>query len=394
MAKKSASGTGNIRKKVVTRNGKDYIYWEARYTAGIDPGTGKQIQRSITGKKQSEVAKKLKAVLSEIDTGTYIAPSNLTVSKWLDIWSKEYLTGLKPLTIKGYITQINTNIKPYIGAVKLEALNPHTVQSFYNELGADKSNKTALSPKSIKNVHGVLHKALKQAVANGYIRTNPTEACVLPKIQKADIRPFERSQISEFISLLDNEEYSNLFKVAMFTGMRQSELLGLTWDDVHFNKGIIVISKQLQEKDGEYFFSLPKNGKERTIAPAAMVLDALKAESLKQKQNKLKYGDMFNNEHNLVFTDALGKNLVHRTVVKHYKKLVTQIGIPEARFHDMRHTYAVSALQAGDDIKTVQENLGHATAAFTLEVYSHVTNQMKKDSSVRMEQYFSKVISG
>lgn len=394
MAKKSASGTGNIRKKIVTRNGKEYEYWEARYTAGIDPGTGKQIQRSITGKKQSEVAKKLKAVLAEIDTGIYIAPSNLTVGKWLDIWSKEYLTGLKPLTIKGYTTQINTNIKPYIGAIKLESLNPHIVQSFYNDLGIDKPKKAALSAKSIKNVHGVLHKALNQAVANGYIRINPTEACVLPKIKKAEIKPFERSQISDFINLLKNEEYSNLFKVAMFTGMRQSELLGLTWDNVHFDKGIIVICKQLQEKDGKYFFSSPKNGKERTIAPATMVLDALKAESLKQKQNRLKYGDMFNNEYNLVFTDPLGKNLVHRTVVKHYKKLVSKIGIPDARFHDMRHTYAVSALQAGDDIKTVQENLGHATAAFTLEVYSHVTNQMKMDSSMRMEQYFSKVISG
>lgn len=107
MAKKTtssrgAAGTGTIRKKTVTRNGKPYTYWEARYTAGCDPGTGKQIQRSISGKTQKEVAQKLKAITASIDAGTYTAPSKMTVGDWLDIWQKEYLGGVKPFTAQGY----------------------------------------------------------------------------------------------------------------------------------------------------------------------------------------------------------------------------------------------------------------------------------------------------
>nr|MDD5837583.1 tyrosine-type recombinase/integrase [Eubacteriales bacterium] len=121
-------------------------------------------------------------------------------------------------------------------------------------------------------------------------------------------------------------------------------------------------------------------------------MEILRKVSIQQKTNRLRYADMYYNGLNLVFTDPLGKNLVHRTVVKHFKHIVNKIGAPNVRFHDLRHTYAVMALQAGDDIKTVQETLGHATAAFTLEVYSHVTQDMKKDSAARMENYIKNII--
>lgn len=130
MARKAASGTGTIRKKTVTRSGKEYTYWEARYTAGRDPGTGKQIQRSITGKTQKEVAQKLKAATASIDQGTYTAPSKMTVGQWLDIWTADYLGGVKPYTVASYTSVARNHIKPALGAVKLEALNAHTIQGF------------------------------------------------------------------------------------------------------------------------------------------------------------------------------------------------------------------------------------------------------------------------
>lgn len=392
MAQKSAAGTGNIRKKTIKRNGKEYTYWEARYTTGIDPGTGRQIQRSISGKTQKEVAAKLKAATAAIDAGTYTAPCKTKLGEWLDIWSSEYLKGVKPSTVDSYKTQIRVHIKPALGATRLEALNAHTIQSFYNRLGESTSDNPALSPKSIKNIHGVLHKALNQAVANGYIRVNPSEACILPKIQKPKISPLDRAQTAQFISYLEDEEYKDLFQVALFTGMRQSELLGLTWDCVNFDNNSITINKQLQGKQGDYFFTSPKNNKERIITVADSVMEILRKVSIQQKTNRLRYADMYYNGLNLVFTDPLGKNLVHRTVVKHFKHIVNKIGAPNVRFHDLRHTYAVMALQAGDDIKTVQETLGHATAAFTLEVYSHVTQDMKKDSAARMENYIKNII--
>lgn len=386
-SKKSAAGVGTIRKKTVTRNGKDYTFWEARYTEGFDPGTGKQIQRSITGKTQKEVAQKLKAAVAAIDAGTYKAPCKMSVGEWLDIWVAEYLKNVKPLTEQNYKKQVNKHLKPALGAMKLEALDAHTIQKFYNSL-----TSIGLSPKTVKNIHGVLHSALQQAIANGYIRHNPTEACKLPKVVKAEIKPLEPDEIALLLKEAEKDSYCNLFTVAMFTGMRQGELLGLSWDCVDFATGVITVKQQLQCKDGDYFLETPKSGKGRTILPAPIVMDVLKQEKQKQLVERVQAGEMWSNPFNLVFTDALGKNLVRRTVVKHFKKISQRAGISDdARFHDLRHSFAVTSLYAGDDIKTVQANLGHATAQFTLDVYGHVTQKMKQDSANRMQQFYNQI---
>lgn len=386
-SKKSAAGTGNIRKKTVTRNGKTYSFWEARYTEGYDPGTGKQIQRSVSGKTQKEVAQKLKAATAAIDAGTYIAPSKMTVGEWLDIWATDYLGSVKPMTVQNYKIQVSRYLKPNLGNFKLDALQTHTIQHFYNSL---KDGKLAtLAPKTIRNIHGVLHKALQQAVANGYLRTNPADPCILPKMQKPEIKPLEQEQIADFMGALEGESYANLFTVAIFTGMRQGELLGLAWDAVDFQNGIVYVKQQLQCIDGVYFLNTPKSGKPRTIVPAPFVMEALLREYNRQNAAKRQAGTMWQNPWNLVFTDELGKHLVRRTVVKHFDKLAEKIGAENARFHDLRHTYAVTALQAGDDIKTVQSTLGHATAAFTLDVYGHVTEKMRQDSANRMQQFIT-----
>lgn len=385
--RKSVSGMGSIRKIERTIKGKKYTYFEARYTEGFDPGTGKQIQRSITGKTQKEVAQKLKAVTTALDEGTYKAPCKMTVGEWLDIWTSDYLNNLKPLTEKTYCEQVRKHIKPALGAAKLEQLDVHSIQKFINSL-----LESGLSPKSIKNIHGVLHSALQQAIDNGYIRANPADYCKLPKIKKPDIRPLEPVEIATLLREAEKDAYNNLFVVAMFTGMRQGELLGLSWDCVDFNTGIITVKQQLQCKDGKYFLELPKNGKARTILPAPLVLEALHKEYLKQLHEKEHAGSIWNNQFNLVFTDSGGKNLVRRTVVKHFKAVIKRAGIADdTRFHDLRHSFAVTSLEAGDDIKTVQANLGHATAQFTLDVYGHVTQRMREDSANRMQQFYDSI---
>ncbi len=393
MARKAAAGTGTIRKKTITRGDKEYTYWEARYTEGYDPGTGKQIQRSITGKTQKEVAKKLKEATTAIDTGTYTAPSKMTVGEWLDIWSAEYPGGVKPRTVDSYKATIRTHLKPGLGAVRLESLNGHTIQGLYNSLGEPKQGTEGLSPKTVKNVHGVLHKALQQAVANGYIRFNPADACILPRITRKEIKPLDENQITAFLKAIQGHRYEGLFLVTLFTGMREGEALGLTWDCVDLDKGTIKINKQLQKvrgSRGEYTFAPTKNGKSRIVTIAPFVVATLRKTRLNQLENRLRYGECWENS-GFVFTDELGHHLKHQTVYLDFKKVVEEIGSPETRFHDLRHSYAVASIRSGDDIKTVQENLGHATAAFTLDVYGHVTEQMKKDSAARMEQFIQAV---
>lgn len=406
MAGRSARGTGTIRKKAVTRNGKKYEYWEARYTAGVDPGTGKQIQRSITGKTQKEVAQKLRDATAAIDNGTYTAPNKQTLGQWLDTWAGAYLGSVKPRTVDLYKSYIRVYIKPAMGAVRLESLNTHTIQEFYNRLAKegkeirtkDKRGKVTithgpLSPKTVKNVHGVLHKALQQAVLIGYLRFNPADACTLPRIEKKELAPLDDVQIAAFLKEIQGHSMEALFTVTLFTGLREGEVMGLMWDCVDFDAGTITVNKQLQRLrggGGEYRFISPKNGKSRTITPAASVMSILKHHRAEQAAQRLRAGNLWENS-GLVFTDELGHHLAQAAIYRNFKSVAAAIGRPDARFHDLRHSYAVAAIRSGDDIKTVQETLGHATAAFTLDIYAHVTAQMREASAARMDAYFKSV---
>lgn len=385
MAKKAAAGAGTIRKKTVTSAGKQYEYWEARYTAGHDPGTGRQIQRSISGKTQREVAQKLKAAIAAIDAGTYTAPSKMTLAQWLDTWTADYLGSVKPRTLDSYKTTVRVHLKPALGSIKLEMLNTHTIQEFYNSLD--------LSPKSIKNIHGVLHKALEQAVKIGHIRFNPANACELPRIERREISPLDTEAIRIFLKTIRGHKFEAIYKVTLFTGMREGEVLGLTWDCVNFLRGTITINKQLQkERSGARSYRLvsTKNSRGRTITPASSIMQVLMGQRQRQAEWRVEAGSTWEDS-GLVFTDEFGHHLFAQTVYLHFKKLIAAAGYPDTRFHDLRHSYAVIALQSGDDVKTVQQNLGHRTAAFTLDVYGHVTEQMQKASADRMEKFIRSV---
>lgn len=389
-SKRTVGGAGSFRQKKFVSNGKEYEYWEARHSAGYDPGTGKRIQHTINGKSKKEVAQKLREATSQIDKGTYLEPCKLTVGEWLDIWAKEYLVGVKEATAYTYKASIRNHIKPAMGAVRLDALTPHMIQSFYN------SKRETLSAKTIKNFHGVLHAALKQAVLNGYIPSNPTDASIRPRIEKKEMHPMDEYLITDFLEAIRGEQFEYLFFVTLFTGMRKGEVLGLTWDIIDFARGTILINKQLQrprEGDGKCVLVTTKNSKSRKLKPAKEVMNVLYRVKKQQSAWQLQYGGLFQNPMNLVFTNETGGYLNPNTVYNHFKAIVARIGAPDVRFHDMRHSYAVAALQAGDDVKTVQGNLGHATAAFTLDVYGHVTDQMKEDSANRMDRFIHSVKS-
>ena len=396
-SKKNAAGCGNIRKKIVKRNGKEYLYWEARYTVGFDPGTGKQIQKSVTGKSQKEVAQKLKELTVALDAGTYIAPNKMTVAQWLDTWQVEYLANVKPSTVSSYEATIRNHLKPGIGAIRLDALTTHDIQEFYNSLRSPTEKRKALSSKTIKNIHGILHHALEQAMLNNYIRSNPSNACVIPKAIKKKVKPMNEHQIADFLKAIKGHKYENMFLVALFTGMRQGEVCGLQWECVDFDNGTILIDKQLQSLRGKvrgdkekYALVPTKNGKERTITAAPYVMDLLWKTKQAQDANRKDFGSDFL-ENGLVFTDEIGNRVTPQALYRAFKLVVTELNMKDVRFHDLRHSYAVVSLKSGDDVKTVQENLGHATASFTLDTYGHVTEKMKKDSADRMQAFIKSV---
>ena len=381
---KRGRGEGTVRRKRPN-------LWEGRYFTGYD-AEGRPVQKSVYGKTQKEVVEKLATITNDIRSGMFLPPDQITFGQWLDIWYDQYLDGVKESTATQYKYHIDFNIKPFLGNYHLQKVTTPMLQKLYKKRMTEaKEGGKKLSAKSIKNLHGVIHKALDKAVQCRYLKYNPADACELPRVEKKEMLVLDSAMLGKFLAEIKGKKYERLFFVDVFTGMREAEIIGLTWDCVDFEKGIIHIEKQLKRKYGtenKYFFDSLKNGKTRVIQPMPVVFDVLRAVKREQAENKLRYGSSYDNKDNLVFTNELGEHIGIEALWQAFKRRVSAIGIPALRFHDLRHTFATLSIQNGDDYKTVSENLGHATVAFTLDVYSHVTNQMRKQSAERMQQFY------
>lgn len=395
---KRANNEGTLRKRA---NGS----WEARYTVTEN---GKTVRRSIYGKSQDEVKKKLTKVLFQIDTGKYIAPLEMTCEEWFTIWLNEYCGGVKESTRQQYLYNFRVHIKPELGQKPLQKINPVIIQKFINGLSAprkktlkDGTEKTVngLSPKSVKNISGILHESFAVAVRIGYLQTNPSESAKLPRCEKKEMQVLDTNELKAFLDEIAGKPFESLFKVAVFTGMRRSELLGLKWQDIDFKTGKIEIVRQRKCERTEAgknitVFDTLKNGKTREIFCPDFVLRELKAEKVKQAENKLKFGEAFSNEDGLVFVDEIGKPLSHSTVYHALKARAEAIGKPELKLHSLRHTFATLNLALGSNVKTVSESLGHATVSFTLDVYGHSTDELKQAMASSLQGFISENIGG
>ena len=376
MSKRNTKGNGSVRQR---ENGT----WEARCTIN-----GKR--KSFYGEKQSDVLKAMRAALKDSDDGVYFEPQRMTVGSWLDIWLEEYVApSVKPLTYSTYKYKASTHIKPALGKIKLSKLNPTQIQAFYNKMLED-----GFSPKTIKDVHGIVRKSLDQALKLRYIGINPADACTLPKVIKKELKPLAEDEMLALLHQIDDgEPLKDLFVVALFTGMRRGEICGLPWSAVNLREGTITVKQQIcsNEETGGYYIASTKNEKVRVLTVAPFIVETLRKVKAKQTADHLRMGLAWKNEYDLVFTNPEGHYINPSTAYKHFKKQAAKIGRPDARFHDLRHTYAVTALQEGDDVKTLQQNLGHATSSFTLDVYGHVSEKMKQESANRMQAYYEKM---
>ena len=418
-AKKRANGDGTIRQR---KNGT----WEARFTVGINPGTGNPIRKSIYGKTKPEVAEKLRKATSSVDDGTYFEPEKITVKQWFETWLSDYMAGVKPLTVQQYRSMTETHIIPALGAVKLGKLTTPQLQKFYNQLAIDGMNtrrknpetgkmeivkKTEqrknpetgkmetiyfpLSPKTIQNIHDIISKAFNTAISAGMIKDNVSSRCVLPKVVKKEVIPLTEEKQMEFIQAISNHKYKNLYLVYLFCGLRESEAIALTWDCINFKTGTMKVYRQWQRIPGEWSkfrFETLKNDKSRTITLSPFVIGVLEDQQKQQRKDKLAVGELWEGfqtikeqETSFIFTDKLGNPLNPAPVYENFKKIVSKIGVPAAYVHTLRHTAATNALAEGDSPKTVQENLGHHSAAFTLDVYGHVSEKMREESAQRQQ---------
>lgn len=368
--------------------------WEVRFSIGIDPGTGKTIMKSLYGKTADEVAEKLRRFTSEVDTGDYLEPSKLKVAEWMNIWLKDYNGHTTPGTLVLYKGYVKNHIIPGIGALQIAKLQPHQVQHFVNNLKYQgKKSEKQMSYKTRKNIHGCLSAALEKAKELKYIKENPATGCSIPRNDDVEtseeINPFSEDELTAFMEAAKGSYFEDIYHVAANTGMRLSEILGLRWSRFNQARAKITVDCQLlikREKGSQRKLAPTKNKKNRSFKIAPSVVALLNRIKTKQAQNKLKAGSAWQYEiPDLIFTDEIGGTIPHASVEHEFKRITTEIGCPDHRFHDLRHTFATLALQHGADVKTLSEALGHYSVAFTLDVYGHVSEEMSNSFAALME---------
>ena len=335
----------------------------------------------------------MQAILVEVNDHTYHEPSKMLLKDWLDEWNNSFLNNVKPRTKESYYANCENHIIPLIGMKKLCDLTAIDIQRFYGGLQNLKTGKP-LSAKTVKNIHGTLHKALECAVKFGLIKSNPADCAELPKIAKPEIKPLDEDGVRLFIAACQGHVYERVYLITLFLGLRQGEILGLSWDCVDFKHNKVIIKQQLQKQrgtGGTYTKTRTKENDVRHLVCSEYVMSQLRKQKERQDVWQKAAGCAWDNPMNLVFTNELGCHLCAQTVYLKFKEIVKEIGYPSVRFHDLRHTFAVISICNGTDIKTLQANLGHYSAAFTLDTYGHVTDQMKQDSAAKMDAFIAKL---
>lgn len=397
MAKNNTRGQneGSIRQR------KDGI-WESRYTAGKD-ANGRQIQRSIYGKTKAEVKEKLTKVLHELSSGTYIEPSKITLREWLETWFKEYVSNSVKLSTKAsYELYIDKHINPIIGHIQLKDLKTDSLQRFYNEKLSNGrlDGEGGLNPKTIKNMHNMLHSALEQALKNGLIMRNISESAVLPKAKKKEMRVLSPGEQKKLQEVVQDERLGMAIILDLATGLRLGELLALQWNDIDLKAGVLTVKRTINwlksyDPDSKQKTSIvigePKTKhSNRQIRLQNIILKKLIAYSISQKKEKLASSDIYADT-GYVFTNTTGKPIEPRTFQDFFYKMIKKAEIQSANFHCLRHTFATRALEAGIPAKTVSEILGHSNIGTTLDLYSHVSLELKKQSMERLSNLFETI---
>ena len=374
MAKRRANGEGNIRKRNDGR-------WEGRYTAGYNPDTGKRIIKNVLGKTQAEVKEKLKTAISESQRLDISKAGNYTVAAWVRTWYEVYAEPrIRPNTKEYYANYIENHIVPGIGEIMLDKLTTIQIQRFYNNLqkngrvhrkGLPEPKDKSLSPRVVRGVHTLLSNCLEQAVAERLILVNPAQGCKLPKLEKREMHILPQEKIGMYLAEAERRGLLAAFYLELTTGLRRGELLALLWSDLDVEARTISVTKQVNRIKGKLVVSPPKTQNSiRTLAIPQQAVDLLVEEHKRHPGCPYmfpspKTGTMYD-------PDAFRQT---------HDKILKAIGAEHVRFHDMRHLFATLSMKNGVDVKTLSGALGHYSAGFTLNTYTHATAQMKQDAA-------------
>jgi integrase len=340
--------------------------WVAQIT--LPNGQRKGKSSKVQGDVRDWLTNQRKQLLEELS----VADDQIKLGGFLDRYMDDVAKHtLRPRSYEKYSSIINNHIRPELGNFKLIALRPDQVQALYSQ----KLNK-GLSEHTVRYIHAVLHKALNQALRWGLVTRNVTDLVEKPRPRRKTITTWSADEANQFLNAVSDHRWYPIYVIAIYTGMRQGEILGLQRDDIDLRRGLINVRHQLSSIPGQgLVITEPKSDKDRrpiTIPPSALNIIRSHLEISKEGSG-------------LVFTTSTGRPISPRNILRHFKKVIEQTGLPEIRFHDLRHTHATLLLAEGVHPKIVQERLGHSQISLTLDTYSHVIPSLQIEVADRIE---------
>ncbi len=380
--------------KRVRGNGEGSVYQrkeDKMWVASITLEGGKR--KVFYGKTKKEASEKLRTALFERQQGTLVTAPQQTVSQYLEHWL-EYIIKptIRPRSHERYEEIVRLHIVPILGKLKLQEITPQHVQTLQS-----KKLGEGLSRTTVAAIHGMLHKALEDAVRLGLVVRNVCDAVSPPRKQHKEIKPLTPDQARKLLEAAKGHPQEALFVLALATGMRRGELLGLKWQDIDFAQGVLHVRRVLsrtptkmgRETGDRYVEAETKTERSRrSIVVASFALEALKQHRVRQQEARRLAGDAWQ-DHDYVFCTPLGTHLnPGHSVLVQLKILLEKAGLPDIRFHDLRHSAATLLLSMGVHPKVVQEILGHSEISMTMDIYSHVLPTMQKDAMEKLNKAF------
>jgi integrase len=366
----------------IRRRGNTYTYW---LDIGPDPVTGKRRQRTKGGfRTKRECQAALNAAISAVQGGTFVEPSGRTVRSFLlDEWLPAVqMANLRPATWENYRIHVQAHIAPALGTVELQRLSPAQLNGFYRHLLTEGGKDgRGLASKTVRNIHNILHRALKDAVRWGFLVRNVADAADPPKGKSAEMRVWSPDQLRVFLEWVREDDLYAAWLLVTTTGMRRGELAGLRWADVDLDAGRLSVRQPRVVVANVPQPSEPKTTRgRRSLALDPVTVAALRRHRTRQHEHRLLLGGRYQDS-GLVFTWPDGSPIHPLRFSRWFERHARRAGLPRIRLHDLRRSYASAALAAGVPAKVISERLGHATIAVTMDIYSHVLPGLDREAA-------------
>jgi integrase len=354
----------------------------------VSAGEGERRQRSKGGFATKRDAQAyLQKTVHTVHIGEYVEPARMTLAQYLlDRWLPTIETSIRPSTFDSYTRQLKLHVILYLGSVQLQQLSVDHLDRLYAELikYGREDGKGGLSPKTIHYLHTTLHKALRDAVRKQLLVRNVADAADPPKTRQAgdrEMQTWNPEQVRTFLAALRGHRLEAAYLLAVTTGMRRGEVLGLRWRDIDFKQARLAVRQTLGQVNYKLTFGAPKTTRSRrTISLDPATLTALSDHRTRQRVERTTLGTAYNDQ-DLVFAKVDGSATHPDYFSQCFDRTVAKLPVPRIRLHDLRHTHATLGLRAGVPAKIMSERLGHASVGFTLDVYTHVIPGHDQDAA-------------